>query len=73
MAGRYGVSAMPTFVFFEKGQPTPVLGVEKVRPSQSVVMKDDGVERIRGADRDALVSVVGVLGARARKAAGVGE
>lgn len=73
VAGRYGVSAMPTFVFMEKGQPTPVMGVEKVRSGPSVTLMNGGVERIRGADRNALVAVVEILGARAKQAAGVEE
>lgn len=64
---------MPTFVFFEDGQPKPVSGVEKVRPSQSVVTKDNGVERIRGADHHALTAVIKTLGLKARSAAGVEE
>lgn len=73
VAGRYGVSAMPTFVFFKGAEPTPVLGVEKVRTGPSVVMNGGGVERIRGADRNALVAVVEVLASRVRGEAGVGE
>lgn len=71
--GRYGVSAMPTFVFFENGQPKPVMGVGKVGQGPSVTLKDGGVERIRGADRNALVAVVEALGERARKAVGFEE
>lgn len=73
VARRYDVSAMPTFVFFEGGRPAPVAGADSVKASASVVLKDGGVERIRGADRNALLAVVGVLGAKARKAAGEEE
>ncbi|KAF3770963.1 thioredoxin-domain-containing protein [Cryphonectria parasitica EP155] len=73
VSARYGVSAMPTFVFFEDGQPTPVADVEKVRQSPSVVLKDGGVERIRGADRNALVAVVEALAVRVTKTGGVEE
>ncbi|PSS00772.1 thioredoxin-like protein [Coniella lustricola] len=73
VAARYGVSAMPTFVFFKNGEPRSVTGLEKVKPSQSVVFKDDGVERIRGADHNALVAVVKKLGLEARYAAGLQE
>lgn len=43
-----------------------MLGVgDKVKGnSASVVMRDGGVERIRGADRNALVAVVEVLAAK---------
>lgn len=67
VAGHYGVSAMPTFVFFQGAEPTPVAGVDKVGAgTASVVMRDGGVERIRGADRNALVAVVEVLAARVK-------
>lgn len=67
VAGRYGVSAMPTFVFFQGAEPTPVMDVEKVKAgTASVVMRDGGVERIRGADRNALVAVVEALAARTK-------
>lgn len=68
VAGRYGVSAMPTFVFFQGPEPTPVLGVgDKLKAgSASVVMRDGGVERIRGADRNALVAVVEALAAKTK-------
>lgn len=55
---------MPTFVFFRAAEPTPVVGVDKVRAgTPSVVMRDGGVERIRGADRNTLVAVVEALAA----------
>ncbi|KAK1751250.1 thioredoxin-like protein [Echria macrotheca] len=61
VAGRYGVSAMPTFVFFEKGKPGGVK-VEGLAPRGSVVLGDGGlVERVRGADRAALLAVVQAL------------
>lgn len=55
IAARYNVSAMPTFVFFEKGQPQPV-AAKSVGGSAS--LKDDKVERIRGADATALRTAV---------------
>ncbi|CAN8095378.1 unnamed protein product [Discula destructiva] len=67
VAGRYGVSAMPTFVFFQGAEPMPVRGVDKVRAgAASVVMRDGGVERIRGADRNALMAVVEALAAETK-------
>lgn len=63
VAGRYGISAMPTFVFFEGGVPTPVAGV----PSKDA---SKGIERVRGADVKALAAVANVLGHKARLAAG---
>ncbi|KAK1671815.1 thioredoxin [Colletotrichum godetiae] len=61
VAGRYGVSAMPTFMFFQSGKPTGV-AAKGVTPRQSVVLTDDGrVDKIRGADRAALQAVVQAL------------
>lgn len=72
VARRYNVSAMPTFVFFEDALPKPVdVGKLAVPAGQSVVLKDGGVERIRGADRNSLVKIIDVLAAQATTAAGV--
>ncbi|KAI0133240.1 thioredoxin-like protein [Hypoxylon sp. NC0597] len=61
IAGRYGVSAMPTFVFFRDGAPKGV-AVEGLTARQSIVFTDEGlVDRIRGADRGALQTVVQTL------------
>lgn len=61
VSGRYGVSAMPTFLIFEKGEPKGV-AVEGLQPRQSVNFTSDGrVDRIRGADRAALQAVVKAL------------
>ncbi|KAK1985269.1 thioredoxin [Colletotrichum cereale] len=61
VAGRYSVTAMPTFVFFRDGKPQGVK-VEGVRPQQSVVLTSDGlVDRVRGADRATLQAVVRAL------------
>ena len=58
---RYGVSAMPTFVFFENGVPKGV-AVEGLKARQSVVLTDDGlIDRVRGADKAALEAVVQAL------------
>ncbi|GKT52457.1 thioredoxin-like protein 1 [Colletotrichum spaethianum] len=67
VAGRYGVTAMPTFVFFHNGKPQGVK-VEGVTPKQSVVLTSEGlVDRVRGADRVTLQAVVQVLAGEARK------
>ncbi|TDZ27549.1 Thioredoxin-like protein [Colletotrichum sidae] len=61
VAGRYKVTAMPTFVFFRNGKPEGVK-VEGVTPRQSVSFTGDGlVDRVRGADRAALQAVVQAL------------
>jgi thioredoxin 1 len=58
VAGRYSVSAMPSFLFFEGGKPT-LVSVPNIKKGASVVLADNGsVERIRGADPMALTSVV---------------
>ncbi|KAF6822410.1 thioredoxin-like protein [Colletotrichum plurivorum] len=58
VAGRYNVTAMPTFVFFRDGKPQGVKA-EGVTPRASVSFTGDGlVERVRGADRAALQAVV---------------
>ncbi|WAO96234.1 Thioredoxin domain-containing protein [Fusarium falciforme] len=64
VAGKYSVSAMPTFVVFQNGVPKGV-AVEGISASRSVSLSDDGlVERIRGADRAALQATVQALGAK---------
>ncbi|KAK6206843.1 thioredoxin [Colletotrichum tabaci] len=61
VAGRYNVTAMPTFVFFRGGKPQGV-EVKGLTPRQSVVSTGDGlVDRLRGADRAALQAVVQAL------------
>ncbi|XDG08784.1 hypothetical protein ABKA04_008399 [Annulohypoxylon sp. FPYF3050] len=58
VAGRYGVSAMPTFMFFENGAPGGV-AVEGLKGRQSVTLTADGlVDRVRGADKGALEAVL---------------
>ncbi|KAG6001595.1 hypothetical protein E4U54_001035 [Claviceps lovelessii] len=67
-AKRYGVSAMPTFMVFEKGAPKGV-AVEGLQGRQSVSFSDDGrVFKVCGADRQALEAVVRALGAKDQNA-----
>lgn len=70
VAGRYGVSAMPTFVFFEGAKPTPVQ-VKLAKQGPSVVVVDGGVERIRGADQMSLTAVTVALYDKVKGDAGV--
>ncbi|KAF4948501.1 hypothetical protein FSARC_13738 [Fusarium sarcochroum] len=61
VATKYGISAMPTFVFFQGGVPKGV-AVEGLQSSRSVNTTQDGlVDRVRGADRNALTAVVKAL------------
>lgn len=55
---------MPTFMFFQDGQPKGV-AVDGLKPRPSVVIADGLVERIRGADKPALQSTVQALAGRA--------
>jgi thioredoxin 1 len=57
VAGKYGISAMPTFLFFENGNPTPVKVVRKG--------VEESVEMVRGADVMLLKSVVQELAKKA--------
>jgi thioredoxin 1 len=70
VAGRFGVSAMPTFVFFQNGVPKG-LAVEGIKGRQSVVLTADGlVDRVRGADQVALKAIVQTLARKEKGAAG---
>ncbi|KAH8807936.1 thioredoxin-like protein [Xylogone sp. PMI_703] len=61
VAGRYNVSAMPTFMFFQNGVPKGV-AVDGLKSRQSVSVTSDGlVDKIRGADRAALQAAVQAL------------
>jgi len=63
VAKRYGVSAMPTFMFFENGAPKGV-AVDGLGARPSVPLTADGlVDRVRGADRGALQAVVQAVAA----------
>ncbi|SPJ73126.1 related to TRX thioredoxin [Fusarium torulosum] len=64
VAVKYGISAMPTFVFFSGGVPKGV-AVEGLQSSRSVNLTKDGlVDRVRGADRKALEAVVKALASK---------
>ncbi|KUI69486.1 Thioredoxin-like protein [Cytospora mali] len=68
---RYGVSAMPTFMFFENGKPVPV-DARLPSPGASVVLADGGkVDKIRGADPKSLTAVTLALYEKAKASAGI--
>jgi len=70
VAERFGVSAMPTFMFFQNGVPNG-LAVESIKGRQSVGLTADGlVDRVRGADRVALEAIVKTLASKVKDAAG---
>ncbi|KAM7193654.1 thioredoxin [Naviculisporaceae sp. PSN 640] len=63
VAGKYGVSAMPTFVIFRKGENVGVK-VDSISTKNAGGAQLDGqgrVERIMGADKRALEAVVKAL------------
>ncbi|KAG5983569.1 hypothetical protein E4U55_007811 [Claviceps digitariae] len=69
VAKRYGVTAMPTFMVFERGAPKGVAvegaAVERMKRSNYIKFTDDGrVLKVCGADRQALEAVVRALGAK---------
>ncbi|KAI1102456.1 thioredoxin-like protein [Jackrogersella minutella] len=64
VAARYGVSAMPTFMFFQNGVPKGV-AVEGMKGHNSVSFTKDGlVDKVRGADKVALEAVVRALASK---------
>ncbi len=61
IAQRYGVSAMPTFLFFHKGAADGVK-VEGLESRRTIKFTDNGlVERVMGADRVALEGIIRAL------------
>ena len=61
IAGRFNISAMPTFLFLQDGKPKG-LAMEGLKGRQSVGLASDGlVDRVRGADKVALETVVQAL------------
>ena len=67
IAKRYDITAMPTFVSFADGKPTPVAVQNKKRSTPTETAKDESVERIRGAN---VVLLRGVVQALAEKVQG---
>jgi thioredoxin 1 len=65
-AKEFGVTAMPTFLFFQNGKPKGV-AVDGVTARSSVVMSGDGlVEQVRGADKAVLEAAVLALAAKSK-------
>ena len=66
IAGRYSVSAMPTFVFFS-GEAANGVAVDGLQGRGSVVLTPHGlVDRVRGADKVALETVVKALAGKGK-------
>lgn len=64
VSARFGVSAMPTFMFFENGVSKGV-AVEGIKSRPSVTLTDDGlVDKVRGADQVALDAMVKALASK---------
>ncbi|RGP81102.1 thioredoxin [Fusarium longipes] len=64
VSAKYGVSALPTFMFFTDGVPKGV-AVEGLPSGHSVNVNKDGlVVKVLGADRRALEAVVKVLASK---------
>jgi thioredoxin 1 len=66
IAGRYNVSAMPTFLFLSSGAANGV-AVDGLKGRGSVAFTSDGlVDRVRGADKVALETAVKALAAKSQ-------
>jgi len=66
VAKEFGVTAMPTFLFFQNGKPKGV-AVDGMKARSSVVMSGDGlIEQVRGADKAALEAAVLALAAKSK-------
>ena len=66
IAKLHGISSMPSFLFFEDGEPTPVAAEV---PKGGSVVTDGKVTMIRGADPRALTAIAAKLGEQAKAAA----
>lgn len=64
VAGRYGISAMPTFLFFENSKPTSVNISKTRRMAASTTAENGSVDKVLGADAALLRNAVRVLAER---------
>ncbi|KAJ5554883.1 thioredoxin-domain-containing protein [Penicillium sp. DV-2018c] len=61
VAKRYNISSMPTFLFFENGEPKPVAITVKKRSAPEGTTEERLIEKIQGADTHLLNGVVQTL------------
>ncbi|KAJ5123995.1 thioredoxin-domain-containing protein [Penicillium bovifimosum] len=61
VAKRYNITSMPTFLFFENGEPKPVAITVKKRSAPDGMTEERLIEKVQGADIHLLNGVVQTL------------